>query len=326
MPDDATSRATLKDIAQACHVSVTTASRALSGAPGVADDTRARVAAAADEMGYVPSAVARQLRGSVPGPVGLYVSSALVSEFEQMPRLFAHRLVRHLSDGLGQRGHGLVHVSDVPETDLALLLVISDVPVDPFWARSMPGVPVVVAGHRTSDPAVVANPQHDHRAYCEEVVEHLVSQGAQHLAILRHTQPGAYNEVTSEMLADVVRDGGLRVDIYTGEFDPVQCERLAGQAVREGADAVFSMLPLPRSVIAGITGTGARVPDDVLLVGRTEGAVEAQTQPPVSVLSMQAIGCADLLLDIVDSVLEGRPPPTRPLPHRLILRESSRRR
>jgi DNA-binding LacI/PurR family transcriptional regulator len=79
-------------------------------------------------------------------------------------------------------------------------------------------------------------------------------------------------------------------------------------------------------VLAGITSTGARVPEDVLLVGRTEGAVEAQTQPPVSVLSMQAIGCAELLLDTIDKALSGQRLVDRTLPHRLIVRESSIRR
>jgi LacI family transcriptional regulator len=284
------------------------------------------VVAAAEELGYVPSSVARQLRGSARGPVGLYVDNALVSEFEQMPRLFAHRLVRHISDGLAQRGFGVLHVREDPDADLALLLVISDLPVESFWTRSAPGVPIVVAGHQSSDPAVVANLQHDHEAYSLEVVEHLLAGDARHLAILRHSLPGAYNEITCQTLADTARDAGLLVEVHAGEFDPRQCEELAARAVRDGADAVFSMLPLPRSVLAGITSTGARVPEDVLLVGRTEGVVEAQTQPPVSVLSMQAIGCAELLLDTIDKALSGQRLVDRTLPHRLIVRESSIRR
>lgn len=54
--------ATLKDIAQACSVDVSTASRALRGDPRVAPDTVERLRAAADRLGYRPNLAARALR------------------------------------------------------------------------------------------------------------------------------------------------------------------------------------------------------------------------------------------------------------------------
>ena len=54
--------ATLKDVAQACSVDVSTASRALRGDPRVAPDTVARLRSAADRLGYRPNLAARALR------------------------------------------------------------------------------------------------------------------------------------------------------------------------------------------------------------------------------------------------------------------------
>jgi DNA-binding LacI/PurR family transcriptional regulator len=54
--------ATLKDIALACSVDVSTASRALRGDPRVAPDTVERLRAAADRLGYRPNLAARALR------------------------------------------------------------------------------------------------------------------------------------------------------------------------------------------------------------------------------------------------------------------------
>src|SRR5215211_7886529 len=52
-------RLTIVDVAREAGVGLGTASRALSGGPGVAEATRARVRAAAERLGYQPSPVAR---------------------------------------------------------------------------------------------------------------------------------------------------------------------------------------------------------------------------------------------------------------------------
>lgn len=53
---------TLRDIAERVGVSVTTVSRALAGYSDVAEGTRQRVRAVADELGYHPSLIARRLQ------------------------------------------------------------------------------------------------------------------------------------------------------------------------------------------------------------------------------------------------------------------------
>jgi LacI family transcriptional regulator len=55
-------KVTMADIAHVAGVSMATASRALSDHPKVAGSTRARVQAAAADLGYVPNAMARGLR------------------------------------------------------------------------------------------------------------------------------------------------------------------------------------------------------------------------------------------------------------------------
>ena len=52
----------MKDIARRCGVSVATVSKALNGLPDIGEDTRKRVCAAAEEMGYMTNAAARALK------------------------------------------------------------------------------------------------------------------------------------------------------------------------------------------------------------------------------------------------------------------------
>jgi len=79
---------TIRDVARKLDLSVTTVSRALAGYDDVADSTRARVIATAQEMGYVPSHAARQLRrqrtetlGLVFPTMGARFSDPFFSEF-----------------------------------------------------------------------------------------------------------------------------------------------------------------------------------------------------------------------------------------------------
>ena len=52
---------TTKDIAAACGISRTTVTRALSGNGSVKPETKERILAKAEEMGYAPDLIARSL-------------------------------------------------------------------------------------------------------------------------------------------------------------------------------------------------------------------------------------------------------------------------
>ena len=55
-------RVTLKDVAERMGVSVTTVSRALKNRPDIGEETKAKIVALVEEMGYVPNMVAAGLR------------------------------------------------------------------------------------------------------------------------------------------------------------------------------------------------------------------------------------------------------------------------
>lgn len=66
-------KTTLKDIARRAGLNATTVSRALQDSPLVAEETRRRVQALADELNYIPNLNAKYLRGSKTNIVGLIV-------------------------------------------------------------------------------------------------------------------------------------------------------------------------------------------------------------------------------------------------------------
>lgn len=64
---------TIRDLARALNISHTTVSRALANSPKISEATKLRVRTVAAEMGYVPSASARLMRGRQSSLVGLVI-------------------------------------------------------------------------------------------------------------------------------------------------------------------------------------------------------------------------------------------------------------
>lgn len=81
---DTTSTVTLRDVARTAGVSISTASRAMSGHPSIAAETKRRVQRAASDLRYLPNAQARSLRSARTGTIGLIVSDVANPYFAQL--------------------------------------------------------------------------------------------------------------------------------------------------------------------------------------------------------------------------------------------------
>ncbi|MGP4017448.1 LacI family DNA-binding transcriptional regulator [Saccharopolyspora sp. 5N708] len=90
----------LSQIAQAAQVSVSTASRALSGSKHVAADTRAKVKQVAAELGYEPNLLARGLRRNRNRVIGMLLPDTRSSSFSSEGSQLLHRQLKDYGYGL----------------------------------------------------------------------------------------------------------------------------------------------------------------------------------------------------------------------------------
>ena len=79
-----TAPTTLRDIARACGVSVSTVSRALANNPAIAEKTRVAIQATAKKLDYRPNAQARALKNSRTDAIGVVVPSLINPFFSAM--------------------------------------------------------------------------------------------------------------------------------------------------------------------------------------------------------------------------------------------------
>lgn len=118
-------RPTRNDVAQLAGVSVATVSYVVNNGPRpVSEETRARVLAAIEELGYRPHAIARSLRTGNTRTIGLLIASLLPS--------FVGRLVNAVEDNLARRNYGLILASSHEDGELEkrMLEVLADQSID----------------------------------------------------------------------------------------------------------------------------------------------------------------------------------------------------
>jgi LacI family transcriptional regulator len=157
-------KVSIKDVAAHAGVSVTTVSHVLNEAPGkrITDSTRARVKQAADELGYAPSSVARNLR--------LQRSQMLAMISDEIATTpYAGRMILGAQEAASKAGWLLMVVNTGldPEFEAAEIRALRQRQVDGFLYATMyhrevvlpeavDGVPTVLMDARSDDPSVAS--------------------------------------------------------------------------------------------------------------------------------------------------------------------------
>lgn len=298
-------KVTLREIAESAGVSISTASRALSGSPGLSDAVRLKVQATADRLNYVgPSGSAL----AVTVLTTIDVGAASSPDFQL--ELFAgiERECRDLGIDLSYRmmGHGqslpLSATSDAGERQGYVLLSFQDEELVEGLARQ--GVPAVIVNG--IDPmmrldAVSAG----NRAGGFAATRHLLDLGHIRILTLTHNQ----RQPVRDRLAgseEALRTAGLEIDTELVIDLPVMRADSAYSAVRERlapstANAGFTAIQCCNDASAfgamtAVAEAGLCVPDDISIIGFDDIPMAAMTTPPLTTIRVPRveIGAAGL--------------------------------
>lgn len=291
--DAAGPRPTLSDVAARAGVSPSTASIAFSGQGPVSDSTKARVLAAAKELGYSgPDPLARSLRTGRSGIVGALVPRRIGTSFRDPVTI---QTLDGLAEELGGGGAGLLLLSelaresdrlslDAAPIDALVLLGCGSASVPVLDVLRRRGVPVITI--EGDDEIGVANIDVDNRGGTRVLAEHLRSLGhtAVALVTLSLTTDDVLEPLSEEILAvattvpGVQRTAGAR-EVFPGVGGVVA----AGSTIADGRDAGRMLLDVPPAerptaimaqsdllaagVVFAAMDLGLSVPEDVSVVG-----------------------------------------------------------
>lgn len=294
-------RTSLKDLADELGVSIATVSRALHGSHEVGEEMRAKVKALAKERNYRPNPFAQSLRKEAPHIIGVVV-----------PNLVSHYFSAVL-DGVegyaSKLGYSVFSVNSHESCELekkaienfltmhveGIILCLAQDTVDYTHIEQLAelGVPTVQFARtclRDSFSHVVANG--DEAAY--KATKHLLETGSKRIAFLGGPNHIDMVKRRKHGYLQALKDARMPIDRVL-----VVCDKIDFDVARNATLKLLESDNRPDAVLAfndiityaafdAIKSLKLRIPEDVAIIGFTEGDTSAFVTPRLSVIMDQA--------------------------------------
>ena len=333
-------RVTIREVAQRAEVSPTTVSFVLNEVPGVniRDETRSRVFAAAEELGYVPSAAARSLVSGQTCAIGLVIFSAkqiLVDAYQpQMLYGLNHvsrkRGYRVLIEPLEDISHPHAYLELVRSRQIDGLVVMNRLEDDSeLVALIERRYPVVLIGSMDHPGACYVGTNDVPMA--RRATSHLLNLGHRRVAYISYA-PRAYLGTRARLLGyqQALSRAGIAYD------ESLVC--YADHSADSGYTAMGQLLQVasrPTALFAGndtialgamaaIRENGLRIPDDIAVVGYDDIPAARFAAPPLTTIWTKPVEVGQKAGNMLIDLIEGcRPRETQLcIDCELIIRES----
>ena len=270
----------MKNIAQRCGVSVATVSKALNGQPDIGEETRQRICAVAEEMGYMTNSAARALKTNRTYNLGvLFVDerrsgltheyfSAVLESFKVEAEAHGYDIT-FINHNVGGRPTSYLQHCLYRGVDG---VVIACVDFTDHRVRELvdSGIPLVTIDHVFNNRLAVVS---DNVSGLEALVRHVYSKGHRKIAFLH----GERTTVTENRLTGFYRaceELGLDIPpeyvrgcVY---HDPDRCAEVTRQLMSLRNRPTCIIFPDDYSYIGGLnvlSELGLRVPEDISAVG-----------------------------------------------------------
>jgi DNA-binding LacI/PurR family transcriptional regulator len=315
-------RPTIDDVAARAGVSSAAVSFAVNGRPGVGEETRRRILAAAEELGWRPSASARALTEARARAIGLLLARS-VDQLEVDP--FFVRFLAGVERTLARSDHDLVlRVAERVELGAYERLaaagrvdgfLLCDVEVDDprFALLEAAGLPVVVAGHPVS-PCPFPAVETEHAAGMRLVVEHLVELGHRSIGFVGGREDYEHVQARLATWRDTLGAAGV-------EPGPV----VHAPRLLDGVTAIVTTSDvLATALLAEARERGIDVPGALSLTGFDDSPLAALGSPSLTSVRIDYSGFgASAAARLLAAIAGEAPPPYEPAPPELVIREST---
>lgn len=266
-------RVTGHDVATEAGVSQATVARVYSAPEKVASDTRGKVLAAADRLGYVPNAIARSLKAQRTDIVGAVVPATgeywqhVVTTFSRMLNERRKQLLLFSFDGIEEVGRALETVAQY-RLD-GLILASSNITTAQMVKVAGSGLPVV-AFNQPAAHGLVPAVDVDNELGMRQLADHIAERGARSALFLGGIAAASTDQTRYRGAAIALGERGIACPyVEAGAFSYEAGYKIA-RTLAEGdlPDAVMvASDEVAFGVIDGLREAGIEAPRDVLITG-----------------------------------------------------------
>jgi LacI family repressor for deo operon, udp, cdd, tsx, nupC, and nupG len=268
------------DIARIAGVSLATASRALSNAPGVAAATRERVQAVAEDLSYVVSPEASRLSGGSTRRVAVvipHISRWFFAAMLEGLELALHEadldvLLYHVGDAADRRAF----FERLPARRKVDAVVVVGFPVSQAeqLRLGLMGVSIVAAGGQSAAYPYVCI---DDEVAARQAMDHLIFLGHRRIAMIAAVDPDQpdWPAISGREQAyyAALRDAGITADpslVTTVDWGGLQGAEAMSQllSLREPPTAVYAHSDeVAVGAMRTLRRAGLRIPEDISVIG-----------------------------------------------------------
>jgi DNA-binding LacI/PurR family transcriptional regulator len=321
-----TRRATIVDVAQAARVSLSTASVALNGRPGVSDVTRERIRRIADDLNYAPSLRAKSLPSKRAFTIGFVVQrvpevmsadpffGAFIAGVQVAITKRNYAMILQVSPSLDETEQLYRTLAASRRVDGVLLdqLRIDDTRISLVQELRLPAV--AIGPESVTAPLPLAS--QSAAAGITELVEHLVTLGHRDIAHVCGQLDYVHSRERRDTWEAAVRAAGLAPGAQVqGDFTVA--------SGRHAADELMRLDRLPTAVVCvndlcaiglmlGLQSHGVDIPGELSVVGFDGIDLATYVHPTLTTVAATPthVGevAASMLLDAID---EPDAPPAR---------------
>ncbi len=327
-------KATLKDVAKAAGVSVSTASRALSGSSAISEETCKRVRGEAARLNYTLNSAARSLRCDRTRSIGVVFPdisgefyAVCASAILKYARKKDYAVLftesgRNKNDeekavhALMERGvDGIIFIGDNTDDEIVKNTSASSVPVV-TGDRCIAGIPSVTYNNRETMYEVT---ERLYQSGCRSFVYIGEPTDGQDNLKMRHL--GFIECITSHADATAVEifDSRLHEDKLKGGselfFEKIQ--KISPDTVITSNDLIAV------GIISAAHRAGIEIPSAMSVTGFDDLLASAYTIPPLSTVHQDITRLAELCVSMLDDAITGKPLSNAVIRQEIISRKSA---
>ena len=331
---------TIKDIAKAAGVSVTTVSRALNGYSDVNEKTRAKIMKVAKDLNYSPNTVARTLVMKKSKTIGLLVSDM---NREGVKDNFTFEVLCGINEASAELGYDLVLFSttSTKQKEKTYTQLCRERRVDG----------VIIQGIKINDPYLMEVVNSDIPCVLVDIpiesdtvgyvttnnmegakiaTQHLINLGHKNIAMINGHNKADVSKRRLEGYYEALKENKLPMNIEwikDGEFTEDRAEKVAHELIinHPNVTAIFCASDLMAfGALKAAKKLNKKVPEDISIIGYDDITLASYSSPSLTTIRqdkfMMGYEAAILLINMLEGEIQSH---IKVLPTQLIHREST---
>lgn len=315
--------ATIKEVAAAAGVSISTVSRAFNNYSDINGKTKERILEAARSLDYSPNISARNLSSKKRLNLGLIISGFL-NENANVDILFGHMkgAFRYASENnldlalyitSSEEQKRLSYHSFCIEHSLAGAIISGLTTDDNYYQELSRGVPcpsvMMDIELPSGDAGIVTS---DNRSAMKDMIAFLLSEGHEKIAIIAGKKSATVTKVRLDGVRDAYAEKGIPLnenDIYYADFSRQEAyeitKRLAGENRKYSAYACFSD-EMAFGVIRALQEEGIKIPQECSVTGFDDVQLSGNITPALTTVRQDFEASGYEAAGLLHRILEGK--------------------